>query len=86
MTPPLTYSPQNAIGVTNYANETSQLVGADILISFTDLLGDFVLIYRCWMLWGKNYYIVILPLLTSVTGFGRLSSSSNTPHPLTANP
>ncbi|KAF8558178.1 hypothetical protein OG21DRAFT_1504555 [Imleria badia] len=59
----------NAIGVNNYANETSQLVGADFLISFTDLLGDLVLIYRCWMLWGKNYYVVILPFLTSITGF-----------------
>ncbi|KAN0092869.1 hypothetical protein V8E55_003653 [Tylopilus felleus] len=59
----------NATGVNGFANETSSLVGADFFISFTDLLGDFVLIYRCWMLWGKNYHIVILPLLTSVGGF-----------------
>ncbi|KAI9570567.1 hypothetical protein HD554DRAFT_353118 [Boletus coccyginus] len=63
------YTTLNAIGVTNYANETSQLMAADFLISFTDLLGDFVLIYRCWALWGKNYYITILPLLTSISGF-----------------
>ena len=51
-------------------------MGADFLISFTDLLGDFVLIYRCWMIWGKDYYIIVLPLLTSIAGFGRRSSPS----------
>ncbi|KAH0833224.1 hypothetical protein J3R83DRAFT_12284 [Lanmaoa asiatica] len=63
------YTTLSAIGVINYANETNQLVAADFFISFTDLLGDLVLIYRCWMVWGKNYYVVILPLLTSVSGF-----------------
>ncbi|KAF9243489.1 hypothetical protein BU15DRAFT_86437 [Melanogaster broomeanus] len=55
--------------VEGYANETSQLMGADFLISFTDLLGDFILIYRCWMVWDKNYYIVIVPFLASLGGF-----------------
>lgn len=45
-------------------------MGADFLISFTDLVGDLVLVYRCWMLWGKNYYVVILPLLSAFAGFG----------------
>ncbi|KAF8843683.1 hypothetical protein BDN67DRAFT_1066601 [Paxillus ammoniavirescens] len=63
------YTTLNAIGVTGYANETSSLVGADFFISFINLLGDFILIYRCWMVWGKNYLVVIIPLLSSIGGF-----------------
>lgn len=69
-------APQNATGVTGYSAETTQLVAADFLISFTDLFGDFALVYRCWMLWGKNYYIVILPLLAAVGGFSEHPSLS----------
>jgi hypothetical protein len=59
-----------ATGLVNgYANETSQLMGADFLISWTDLLGDLILIYRCWMVWGNNYYVIVLPLLSSIAGF-----------------
>lgn len=29
-----------------------------------------VLLYRCWLVWGKNYYIIILPFLTALAGFG----------------
>ncbi|OSC97754.1 hypothetical protein PYCCODRAFT_1418815 [Trametes coccinea BRFM310] len=57
------------IGVAGFANETNVLVGADILISLSDLLGDFVLIYRCWIVWGRNFWIVLLPFLTAVAGF-----------------
>lgn len=52
-----------------YADETLPLVGADILISVSDLLGDFVLLYRCWIIWGKNYWVILVPLLTAVAGF-----------------
>ena len=47
------------------------LVGADVLISFCDLLGDLILLYRCWVIWGKNYWIVFAPLVTAGAGFGR---------------
>ncbi|KAF9223683.1 hypothetical protein BS17DRAFT_781058 [Gyrodon lividus] len=63
------YTTLNATGVDHYADETSQLVGADFFISFIDLLGDLVLIYRCWMVWGKNYYVILLPLMSSIGGF-----------------
>ncbi|EJF59590.1 hypothetical protein BD309DRAFT_854657 [Dichomitus squalens] len=45
------------------------LLGADILISFCDLLGDLILLYRCWVIWGKNYWIIIAPLVTAGAGF-----------------
>ncbi|KAH9852244.1 hypothetical protein C2E23DRAFT_921780 [Lenzites betulinus] len=56
-------------GVDGYADETLPLVGADILISVSDLLGDFVLLYRCWIIWGKNYWVILVPLFTAVAGF-----------------
>ena len=59
----------------NFADETMPLVGADVLISFCDLLGDLILLYRCWVIWGKNYWIVFTPLVTASAGFGRLSPS-----------
>ncbi|KAI0293341.1 hypothetical protein B0F90DRAFT_1670838 [Multifurca ochricompacta] len=55
-------------GVNGFANETSVLVGADILISVTDFLGQVILIYRCWLLWSKNYWVIVLPSLTSIGG------------------
>ncbi|KAG2072813.1 hypothetical protein BDR04DRAFT_1095986 [Suillus decipiens] len=63
------YTALDTTGVDGYSAETPGLMGADFLISFTDLVGDLVLIYRCWMLWGKNYHVVILPLLSSFAGF-----------------
>ena len=44
-------------------------MGADIFLSLCDLLGDYILIYRLWVLWGKNYWIIILPSLCAVAGF-----------------
>ena len=61
---------QQATGVENFADETMPLVGADVLISFCDLLGDLLLLYRCWVIWGKNYWIVFTPLVTAGAGFG----------------
>ncbi|KAG0700287.1 hypothetical protein DFH29DRAFT_933016 [Suillus ampliporus] len=63
------YTTLESTGVDNFSAETTGLTGADFLISFTDLVGDLVLVYRCWMLWGKNYYVVILPLLSAFGGF-----------------
>ncbi|KAH8985689.1 hypothetical protein EDB92DRAFT_1345213 [Lactarius akahatsu] len=57
-----------ATGVDGFANETNVLVGADILISVTDFFGELILIYRCWLLWSRNYWIIILPSLTSIGG------------------
>ncbi|KAI0045258.1 hypothetical protein FA95DRAFT_1607824 [Auriscalpium vulgare] len=54
--------------VKGYANETSPLVGADILISLADLVGDMILLYRCYLIYRKNIYIVIVPFLTAVGG------------------
>ena len=33
-------------------------------------MGDIILLYRCWALWGRAYWIIALPLMTAVAGFG----------------
>ncbi|PIL23333.1 hypothetical protein GSI_14644 [Ganoderma sinense ZZ0214-1] len=60
----------NATGVDHFADETMPLLGADILISFCDLLGDLILLYRCWVIWDKNHWVVAFPLVTATAGFG----------------
>ncbi|KAI0248392.1 hypothetical protein BJV78DRAFT_1131587 [Lactifluus subvellereus] len=62
------YTVLTITGVKNFANETPVLMGADFLISATDFTGQLILIYRCWLLWSRNYWIIILPFLTSLSG------------------
>jgi hypothetical protein len=50
-------------------------MGANLLSSVADLLGDLILLYRCWLVWGKNYYVIVLPLLTALAGFGKSLSA-----------
>ncbi|EIW55056.1 uncharacterized protein TRAVEDRAFT_131226 [Trametes versicolor FP-101664 SS1] len=67
------YTVLQATGVPGFANETKPLVGADLLISLADLLGDSVLIYRCWILWRGNYWVVGVPIMSAIAGFACLS-------------
>ncbi|KAG1746891.1 hypothetical protein EDB19DRAFT_1688166 [Suillus lakei] len=52
------------------ANETPKLMGANLLSSVADFIGDTLLLYRCWLVWGKRFYVIVLPLLTALGGFG----------------
>ncbi|KAG1873990.1 hypothetical protein C8R48DRAFT_593636 [Suillus tomentosus] len=54
----------------DFANETYALMGANLMISVVDVIGDLLLLYRCWLVWGKNFYMIVLPLLTALGGFG----------------
>ena len=65
--PPL----QKNVGVDGFANETNVYFAADLFISITDFIGDMILLYRCWIIWGGNYYVVILPFLTSAGGLSK---------------
>ncbi|KAI0292631.1 hypothetical protein B0F90DRAFT_1920266 [Multifurca ochricompacta] len=69
------YTTLQAIGVNHFADETNPLLGADLLISLADLIGDAILIYRCWLIWGKNYFVIIIPSLCAVAGFACLAES-----------
>lgn len=48
-------------------------------MSVADFFGDLILIYRCWIIWEKKYYVIVLPVLSSAAGlsesFSRWRSS-----------
>ncbi|KAJ7758027.1 hypothetical protein B0H16DRAFT_658990 [Mycena metata] len=48
------------------SEETHLLAGADMLFSITDWCSQLILIYRCYLVWGRNIWIVILPILISL--------------------
>jgi hypothetical protein len=54
----------------DFGNETPALMGANLMISVVDVIGDLLLLYRCWLVWEKNFYVIVLPLLTALGGFG----------------
>ncbi|KAG0704845.1 hypothetical protein DFH29DRAFT_848539 [Suillus ampliporus] len=54
----------------DFANETPALMGANLMISVVDFIGDLLLLYRCWLVWEKRFYVIVLPLLTAFGGFG----------------
>ena len=62
---------QSSIGVDGFADETNVYFVADLFISITDFFGDLILIYRCWHIWNRNVYVIILPLLTSLGGLSK---------------
>ncbi|KAI0292629.1 hypothetical protein B0F90DRAFT_1645372 [Multifurca ochricompacta] len=71
------YTTLQVNGVDHFADETNPLLGADLLISVADLIGDAILIYRCWLIWGKNYFVIIIPSLCAVAGFACLAETSH---------
>lgn len=59
-------------GVDGIADENPESLIADIIVSTTDFLGDLIVIYRCWVIWQRNYYVVLLPLLSATAGLSEL--------------
>ncbi|KAG1814396.1 uncharacterized protein BJ212DRAFT_369475 [Suillus subaureus] len=58
------------IPFSEFGDETPGMMGANLLSSVVDLVGDLLLLYRCWFVWGKNSYVIVLPLITALGGFG----------------
>ncbi|KAJ7787402.1 hypothetical protein B0H14DRAFT_2249824, partial [Mycena olivaceomarginata] len=48
------------------SEETHLLAGADMLFSITDWCSQLILLYRCYLVWGRNIWVVILPFLMSL--------------------
>ncbi len=42
----------------------------DYIVIFCNLLGQIVLLHRCWMLWGKNYLTIMPACVFVLAGFG----------------
>ncbi|KAJ6590666.1 hypothetical protein DFH09DRAFT_807559, partial [Mycena vulgaris] len=45
------------------AEETHLLVGADTIFILSDFTSQLILIFRCYLVWGKTIWVIILPLL-----------------------
>ncbi|KDR71433.1 hypothetical protein GALMADRAFT_143710 [Galerina marginata CBS 339.88] len=46
---------------------TQPIYAASITIYFTMILvGDFIVIYRCYVVWNKNFWIILIPMLCSL--------------------
>jgi len=39
-----------------------------VLFTVNILLADCIVIWRCWVVWGRNWLIIILPILTTIAG------------------
>ncbi|KAJ7274749.1 hypothetical protein C8J57DRAFT_1312677 [Mycena rebaudengoi] len=48
------------------SEETHLLVGADTIWLLTDFFSQLLLLYRCYLVWGKSIWVVILPLLIAL--------------------
>ncbi|KAH9963754.1 hypothetical protein BC827DRAFT_1339731 [Russula dissimulans] len=62
------YTTLSTTGVVGFGNETHEHMAADVFISVTDLIGQLILIVRCWLLWDNNYWVIILPTLCAIGG------------------
>ncbi|KAK0499561.1 hypothetical protein EDD18DRAFT_1151691 [Armillaria luteobubalina] len=52
------------------SEETKLLEGADALFYITDFTAEVVLIYRCWLVWGRDYSVTIFPFLMALGALG----------------
>ncbi|KAJ7127871.1 hypothetical protein C8R44DRAFT_979408 [Mycena epipterygia] len=48
------------------SEETHLMAGNDMLFSITDWCSQLILIYRCYLVWGKSVWVIILPILMSL--------------------
>jgi hypothetical protein len=64
--------PQEHTGPELSRKERAVRIAADVLIIVTDFIGELILIYRCWLLWSRNYWVIILPIFTAIVSLGNL--------------
>ncbi|KAJ6458061.1 hypothetical protein C8R47DRAFT_1227205 [Mycena vitilis] len=51
------------------AAETDLLIGADSIFMLSDFASQLILIYRCYLVWGKTLWVAVLPLLVALGSF-----------------
>ncbi|EKM56811.1 uncharacterized protein PHACADRAFT_254136 [Phanerochaete carnosa HHB-10118-sp] len=61
------YTILGSTGVDGYANGSPVGFGENILISVTDFVGECILMYRCWGIWGGNLWVIAVPFTASLT-------------------
>ena len=58
-------------GIKGFANISNDIIGASVLVVVSNFFGELILIYRCWVLWSKNYWIVFIPGFTLIVWMGK---------------
>ncbi|KAF8983078.1 hypothetical protein BDQ17DRAFT_1437613 [Cyathus striatus] len=53
----------------NEATTWNMNIAASIISAFVDVLSQAILIYRCWVIWGNQLWIISLPALLSLASF-----------------
>ncbi|GJE85481.1 hypothetical protein PsYK624_015600 [Phanerochaete sordida] len=48
-------------GSINHRTDISSFV-----VSVADFIGGLILMYRCWIIWDRNYLVAVAPILTSI--------------------
>jgi len=61
------YIALSTTGVKGFANlSNSNFTNVNgILVMIAEIMGDLIIIYRCWMLWSKSYWVIIFPSLSA---------------------
>ncbi|KAJ3901829.1 hypothetical protein F5879DRAFT_786891, partial [Lentinula edodes] len=54
------------------SDETHLLAGADMIFSISDFCSQLILIYRCYLVWSRNPWVIVLPILISCASVGKL--------------
>lgn len=67
------YTVLGSTGVDGYANGSAVGFGENLLISVTDFIGECILMYRCWAIWGGNLWIIAVPFIASLTALACFS-------------
>jgi hypothetical protein len=74
-------SPQKYTGP-KLSEEIAVFTAADVFVIVPDFIGELILIYRCWLLWSRNYWVIILPIFTAIVSLGNSCDNFSKP-PLT---
>ncbi|KAF8463551.1 hypothetical protein DFH94DRAFT_857376 [Russula ochroleuca] len=67
------YTALNTGGVEGFSTVTNTVLAIGLDMTLADFTGELIFIYRCWMLWSKNYWIIIFPILASLSGIVSLA-------------
>lgn len=65
----------------------SNLLSEDIMMltSVGDFVGDVVLLYRCWLVWDRNYFVLLVPSFSAISGLGAYNADQATHVPSNLN-
>ncbi|PBK98883.1 hypothetical protein ARMGADRAFT_1059233 [Armillaria gallica] len=48
---------------------TSEVPGIDITVAVSTVIADSIMIWRCWIVWGRRWLVVLVPILCLISGF-----------------